>query len=72
MTNIQAKFDILKGVCTKDMVTHSNKKYQLWDLLLNVKIRKIPVFVRVEQGAGKHKDDILIMIIARMRMTAQQ
>ena len=48
MTNIQAKFDILKGVYVKDIITYSNKKYQLWDLLLNVKIEKILVFVRVE------------------------
>ena len=40
-------------------------------MLLNVKIGKAPVFVGVEQGASKHKNDILIMIAARMRIAAQ-
>ena len=48
MTNIQAKLDILEEVNVQDIITYNNKKYQLRDLLLNIKIRKAPVFIRVE------------------------
>ena len=48
MFNVQTKFDILEGVNVKDILTYDNKKHKLQDLLLNVKIGKAPIFVRVE------------------------
>ena len=48
ITNVQANFDILENVNTKEITNCKENKYQLYNLLLEVKIRKTPIFIRVE------------------------
>jgi len=55
-----------------DRVTYNGKITSLCEILLEIKHNNQSLFVGVEQGAGKHKKDVLIMTIATMRIAAQR
>jgi len=61
ITNVKAKFDILEGVQITDKVTHKGQKSKLRDFLLEIKSGTTPLFIRVEQGLGRHKNDVLVI-----------
>ena len=64
ITNVKAKFDILKGVHVTDEVKYKENKSELRDFLLDIKNRTTSLFIRVEQGLRKYKNDILIVTTA--------
>ena len=72
MINIKVKFDLLEEVNADDIVIYQEKESQLRDLLLEVKNRITLLFIGVEQGLGKHKNDVLIIIMARNRIAVHQ
>jgi len=62
--NIKTRYETLFNVNLKDEVWDGNKdKYvKLEDVLVEVKSDKNPLFLAIEQGAGKHDKDVNVVI----------
>ena len=72
ITNVKAKYNILERVSIIDEVYYKGKKGELCDFLLEIKNGTILLFIRVEQGSGRHKNNVLVISIPRNRMEAQR
>ena len=70
MTNVQVKFDILENTNAKEISNYKRNKYQIHNLLLEVKIVKTPIFIGIEQGSEKYQSSTLVITTVRIRVVA--
>ena len=67
MNNMDVQFEILFDIKESDRVEYKEKIYTVRKVLLSIKYNKAPLFVAIEQGLGRSSDDLLLLVILKLR-----
>ena len=55
-------FEVLKGVKVEDKVEHKGETITIKQVLQKVEVNQKRIFVGIEKGLGKYKNDLLVII----------
>ena len=61
------KFEILYRVNINKTVNYGNKSTNLNNMIKSIKVDNKYLFNRIEQGRGKHENDILVLMKLKYR-----
>ena len=70
MINVKAKFETLHGVHLNDIVQYEGKSSTLNALIKGIQSNNINLFLAAEQGTGKGKENVLIVINPKAKSKA--
>ena len=71
MNYIDTRFEMIYNVNIFDRVTMNGKTGSLWDIMLSIKVNKIPLFVGVGQESGSNNNVVFVLMIPNLRNKAQ-
>jgi len=71
LKNVEVKYEFIDNTSVLDEVELDNKVKILWDMLLDVKLNKSPLFIGVEQSSGRKQNSIFILMTLKLRIEAQ-
>ena len=72
LNNVKVRFETLNGVNINNLAMFNDKQAGLKDILLEIKVNKVELFLSVEQGSGKNENNVLLITTPKMRQNARK
>ena len=72
MNNVKTRFESLFDAKVRDRVKMDGKIGLLRDIILEIKVNKVPLFVGVEQGTRSNSDNVLLLTTLSLQREAQK
>ena len=72
LNNVEVRFETLNGVNINNLAMFNDKQAGLKDILLEIKVNKVQLFLSVEQGPGKNENNVLLITTPKMRQNARK
>ena len=72
LNNISVRFETLNNVQTDELAIINKEQAELQDILLQIKVNDMPLFIGVEQGSGKNQENVLLIITPKMKQDTRK
>ena len=72
LNNVEVRFETLNGVNINNLAMFNDKQAGLKDILLEIKVNKVQLFLSVEQGPRKNENNVLLITTPKMRQNARK
>ena len=71
MKNVEARYEVLENMNVLDNVMVGCETHNVKDYLLGLEVEDTRLFTAVEQGSGKMRDSMLVMVVPKAKVAAR-